>query len=132
MKGLRNAERFQSNVISFANKRKTAKMEALENEIEEMQVAQEAGLVPKRVGKLKSAQDVRRYMARLMRRTEQRKLDVNRAYKLGCMASMLLKAIETTEIEERLAALEVQEKEPETTKQEQSEPGEQPTRETWL
>lgn len=58
-----------------------------------------------RVGKLKSAQDVARYMARVIKRVEGG-ADGGQGYKLTMMASMLLKAIETSTLERRIERLE--------------------------
>ncbi len=59
----------------------------------------------KRIGKLKSAHDVAKYIARCIRQTEGGG-DENRQYKLVTMASMLLKAIEVSYLEDRISALE--------------------------
>ena len=60
-----------------------------------------------RIGRLKSAQDVAKYMARCIRRSEKGEGDVvNRYYKLVMMASMMLKAFEAGDLERRIEALE--------------------------
>jgi hypothetical protein len=59
----------------------------------------------KRLGKLKSASDVARYMAKCIRRTEGGG-DENVYYKRVMMASMLLKALEVSALEERVSRLE--------------------------
>lgn len=59
-----------------------------------------------RIGKLKSAQDVAKYMARCIRRAERGEGDTNECYKLVMMASMMLKAFEAGGIEQRVRALE--------------------------
>ena len=59
----------------------------------------------KRIGKLKTAHDVAKYMARCIRKAEGGG-DSNRYYKQVMMASMLLKAIEASSLEDRLAKLE--------------------------
>lgn len=66
--------------------------------------------VTRRVGKLKSAQDISRYIARVIRRVERggEGADPNLNYKLVMMASLLLKAIESGALEKRVARLEAQ------------------------
>jgi hypothetical protein len=60
-----------------------------------------------RIGKLKTAQDVAKYMARCIRRSEKGEGDaVNRYYKLVMMASMMLKAFEAGDLVQRIEALE--------------------------
>jgi hypothetical protein len=60
-----------------------------------------------RIGRLKTAQDVAKYMARCIRRGEKGEGDeVNRYYKLTMMASMMLRAFEAGDIERRVTALE--------------------------
>lgn len=63
------------------------------------------GVPKKRIGKLKTAKDVAKYIARCIRKTEQGGED-NRNYKLVMMASMLLKAIEISSLEDRIEKLE--------------------------
>lgn len=60
----------------------------------------------KRIGCLKTAQDVARYMARCIRRAERGEGEENRHYKLVMMATMLLKAVEASDLEERISKLE--------------------------
>jgi hypothetical protein len=60
-----------------------------------------------RIGRLKNAQDVAKYMARCIRRSEKGEGDaVNKYYKQVMMASMMLKAFEAGDIEQRIKALE--------------------------
>jgi hypothetical protein len=63
-----------------------------------------------RVGRLKSAQDVAKYQARLIKRASRPGggigVAVNECYKLCVMASMLAKTLETSELEKRIGALE--------------------------
>lgn len=59
-----------------------------------------------RIGKLKSAQDVAKYMARCIRRAERGEGDTNECYKLVMMASMMLKSFEAGDIEARISRLE--------------------------
>jgi hypothetical protein len=60
-----------------------------------------------RIGRLKTAQDVAKYMARCIRRGEKGEGDaVNRYYKLTMMASMMLKAFEAGDMEQRIKTLE--------------------------
>ena len=58
--------------------------------------------------RLKRPQDVAKYMARCIRRVERggEGADANLNYKCVMMASMMLKAFEAGEMEERLAKLE--------------------------
>lgn len=58
--------------------------------------------------RLKRPQDVAKYMARCIRRVEADGPggDPNRAYKLVMMASMMLKAFEAGQMDERIARLE--------------------------
>jgi hypothetical protein len=58
-----------------------------------------------RVGRLKTATDVAKFIARCIRKTEGGG-DENRKYKQVMMASMLLKAIELSDLEERVSSLE--------------------------
>jgi hypothetical protein len=60
----------------------------------------------KRVGPLKSPTDVAKYMARCIRITEKGEGDVNTSYKLVMMASMMLRAFEAGDLEERISRLE--------------------------
>lgn len=59
-----------------------------------------------RVGRLKSSDDVAKYIARCIKRAERGEGEENRRYKLVMMASMLLKAIEAADIEKRVTRLE--------------------------
>lgn len=60
-----------------------------------------------RLGRLKTPSDCRRYLARCIRKAEGTGGDeVNRWYKLSMMGTMLLRASEASEIEERIEALE--------------------------
>jgi hypothetical protein len=60
---------------------------------------------PKRIGRLKSAQDVAKYIAKCIRRGEGG-IDQNFMYKQVMMASMLLRAIEISSLEQRIEKLE--------------------------
>jgi hypothetical protein len=62
----------------------------------------------KRIGPLRNAKDVARYMSRSIKRAERREGgdDPNIYYKLVTMASMLLKAIEVSTFEDRIARIE--------------------------
>ena len=62
----------------------------------------------KRIGKLQTAKDARRYIARCIRTAERENTSesVNTHYKLVMMASMLVKAIEMADLEERITKLE--------------------------
>lgn len=62
-------------------------------------------LPKRRIGKLKSAQDVAKYIARCIRQTEGGG-DENRNYKLVMMAGILLKALEVSSLERRIDSLE--------------------------
>jgi hypothetical protein len=59
----------------------------------------------RRIGRLKTASDVARYIARTIKSVEKGEGE-NRAYKLVMMASLLLRALETSTIEARILALE--------------------------
>lgn len=61
----------------------------------------------KRIGPLKTGQDVVRYLARCIKRTERGEGGSNENYKLAMMASMLLKGIEISTLEDRISQLEV-------------------------
>ena len=56
--------------------------------------------------RLKTAQDVRRYLASLINRTEAGEVDPNLAGKLCYMANSLVKIIEISDLEERVEKLE--------------------------
>ena len=60
-----------------------------------------------RVGRLKTSRDVALYIARCIKRADRGEGDENGHYKRVMMASMLLKAIETSDIEARIEALEL-------------------------
>jgi hypothetical protein len=59
----------------------------------------------RRIGKLKTASDVAKYIARCIRKTEGGG-DENRQYKQVMMASLLLKALEASSLEVRISKLE--------------------------
>jgi predicted aminopeptidase len=61
--------------------------------------------VRKRIGRLKTAKDVTRYIARCIKKAEQGG-DSTAYYRQTVMASILLKAIETATFEERIARIE--------------------------
>jgi hypothetical protein len=56
--------------------------------------------------RLKTIEDVRRYLANLINRTEAGKVDPQLAGRLGYLASILKSCIESGEIERRLSELE--------------------------
>ncbi len=58
--------------------------------------------------RLNNLQDLRRYMANLINRTESGEVDPAVAGKLGYLASILHRVIEGGDLEERLAKLEKQ------------------------
>ncbi len=56
--------------------------------------------------RLLTTQDVRRYLADLINRTEAKKIDANLARGLTYMVSILMRAIEGSDLEARIAELE--------------------------
>ena len=56
--------------------------------------------------RLKSLEDVRRYLANLINRTEAGNVDPSLAGKLGYLANSLAKIIEGSDIEKRISELE--------------------------
>jgi len=60
--------------------------------------------MPKR--RLKTNLDIRRYLANLINRVEANELEVQKAGRLAYISQILLKALENTDLEERLEALE--------------------------
>ncbi len=56
--------------------------------------------------RLKDHGDVRRYLANVINRVEKGELNPNTAGKLGYLAGILLKALEGSELAERVAKLE--------------------------
>ncbi len=62
----------------------------------------------KRIGRLKTSKDVAIYIARCIKKAEKGEGDANGHYKRVMMASMLLKAIEASDMESRIEALEQQ------------------------
>lgn len=56
--------------------------------------------------RLKTTEDVRRYIADLIRRTEAGQVDAALAGKLGYLSGILLKCIETSDLEQRMTAIE--------------------------
>jgi hypothetical protein len=58
--------------------------------------------------RLKSIEDIRRYLANLINRTEHSEIDPNTSSKLGYLAINLAKIIESSSLEKRLEALEKQ------------------------
>jgi len=56
--------------------------------------------------RLQTAQDLRRYLANLINRTEAGKIDANLARGLTYMTSILMRAIEGSDIEKRIEELE--------------------------
>ena len=60
----------------------------------------------KRSVKLQTARDVRKFLAKLINVTARNDIDPDKAARLGYLAGILLKSIETSDIEGRLAELE--------------------------
>lgn len=60
--------------------------------------------MPKR--RLKTSEDVRRYLASLINRTEAGKVEASLAGKLGYLANSLVKVIEVNDLEKRIYDLE--------------------------
>ena len=58
--------------------------------------------------RLKTIQDIRRYIASLINRTEHSEIDPNVASKLGFLAVNLAKIIESSSLEQRIEALEIE------------------------
>ena len=58
--------------------------------------------------RLKTLEDVRRYLANLINRTEAGKVEAGTAGKLGYLASILTRVIEGSDMEKRIEALENQ------------------------
>jgi hypothetical protein len=56
--------------------------------------------------RLKTSEDARRYLAYLIRQLEADRLDAGKAGKLGYLCSLLVRAIEGSELEKRLDELE--------------------------
>jgi hypothetical protein len=56
--------------------------------------------------KLESCSDIKRYLSYLIRQTQAKKVDGSLAGKLGYLCSILIKCIESTDIEMRLSELE--------------------------
>jgi len=56
--------------------------------------------------RLKSTEDIRRFLANLILKTENKEFDPLLAGKLGYLSSILLKAIEGGDLEKRVEALE--------------------------
>ncbi len=71
----------------------------------EKEVAKYKAQQRKRIGRLKTAADVRKYIAKVIKRCE-REGESNENYKLVMMASMLLKAVESAELEKKIEELE--------------------------
>lgn len=61
-----------------------------------------------RVGKLRSCNDCAREMAKLYRQARAGKIDTLAAARLGNLLNLLIGALRTTEIEDRLATIEEQ------------------------
>jgi hypothetical protein len=61
--------------------------------------------------RLKTAQDLRRYLADLINRVEQKEITPETASKLGYLANILLRVIEGADFEARIEALENQQNE---------------------
>ena len=60
----------------------------------------------KRPIRLQSARDVRKFLGKLINATARNDMDPDKAARLGYLAGILLKSIETSDIEGRLAELE--------------------------
>jgi len=60
----------------------------------------------KRIGRLKSAEDVARFMAKCIKEAARGEGTATKQYNMVNMASQLLRAIEVSELEKRLAVLE--------------------------
>jgi hypothetical protein len=58
------------------------------------------------VRRLQTTQDLRRYLAGLINRTEAEKIDANLARSLTYMTSILMRAIESSDLEKRIEELE--------------------------
>ena len=58
------------------------------------------------VRRLQTTQDLRRYLAGLINRTEAGKIDANLARGLTYMVSILMRAIESSDLEKRIEELE--------------------------
>lgn len=58
------------------------------------------------IRRLQTTQDLRRYLANLINRTEAGKIDANLARGLTYMVSILMRAIEGSDIEKRIGELE--------------------------
>ena len=58
--------------------------------------------------RLKSSEDIRRYLANLINRAENAAIDPNLASKLGYLAINLAKIIENSTLEKRIEAIEKQ------------------------
>ena len=56
--------------------------------------------------RLQTTQDLRRYLAGLINRTEAGKIDANLARSLTYMTSILMRAIESSDLEKRIEELE--------------------------
>ena len=67
---------------------------------------QGASPLGKRPAKLQTARDVRKYLARLINATAREAVHPDLAARLGFLASILLRAIDSSEMEERLAEIE--------------------------
>lgn len=63
---------------------------------------------PKMARRLKTAEDVRRFLAHIIRKLENNKIDPTVAGRLGYLANILVRCIEGSDLEQRLAALEQQ------------------------
>jgi hypothetical protein len=58
------------------------------------------------VRRLQTTQDLRRYLAGLINRTETGKIDANLARSLTYMTSILMRAIESSDLEKRIEEIE--------------------------
>jgi len=58
------------------------------------------------VRRLQTTQDLRRYLAGLINRTEAGKIDANLARSLTYMTSILMRAIESSDLEKRIEEIE--------------------------
>ena len=56
--------------------------------------------------RLKTAEDVRRYLANLILKTERKEIEPELASKLGYLINILLRAVEDSDVERRIISLE--------------------------
>jgi len=56
--------------------------------------------------RLKTAEDVRRYLANLILKTERKEIEPELSSKLGYLINILLRAVEASDVEQRIITLE--------------------------